>query len=172
MASSNGRFMKLFAASTITAACIIFGALSAGQWARSSKGLERQASSVVESTARDRIPMYAAFCNIPVPKAAVVDSSVVADYQISVTVPSATPKAISFGNSTVTHIQEGKIVEFRVSSPREGALAVHGLSSFVLITPGAEAVVRFRAIYSGRFSLHFHGADGSHFEAAVLEITE
>lgn len=116
--------------------------------------------------------MYAAFCNIPVPKAAVVDSSVVADYQISVTVPSATPKAISLGNSTVTHIQEGKIVEFRVSSPREGALAVHGLSSLVLITPGAEAVVRFRAIYSGRFSLHFHGADGSHFEAAVLEITE
>ncbi len=115
--------------------------------------------------------MYAAFC-MPVPKAAVVVSNVVADYQISVTVPSATPKAISLGNSTVTHIQEGKIVEFRVSSPREGALAVHGLSSVVLITPGTEAVVRFRAIYSGRFPLHFHGADGSHFEVAVLEVTE
>ena len=33
-----------------------------------------------------------------------------------------------------------------------------------------DAVVRNKAIYSGRFPLHFHGIDLSHFEIAVLEV--
>ena len=98
MACSHVRGMKLSFRRMITAACI-FGTLAVAKWALSSKTLERQASSVVESTARDRMAMYAAFC-VPVPKAAVVDSNLVADYyQISVTVPSATPKTISLGDS-------------------------------------------------------------------------
>ena len=37
--------------------------------------------------------------------------------------------------------------------------------------PGERATLRFRAIYSGRFPLHFHGVDGSHIGVWALNVS-
>jgi hypothetical protein len=67
-------------------------------------------------------------------------------------------------------VRQGQVVEFRVRSAREGALAVHGLTDVIRVRAGQDVVVRFKALYGGRFPLHFHGPDLSHFEVAVLEV--
>jgi len=38
------------------------------------------------------------------------------------------------------------------------------------LTVDVPTSVTFRALYSGRFPMHFHGKDGSHFEVVVFEI--
>lgn len=74
--------------------------------------------------------------------------------------------------ATPVKVRRNAVLEFDVQSPRRGGLAVHGLSDLVRIETGKEAKVRLRAIYSGRFPLHFHGIDGSHFEIAVVEVRD
>lgn len=113
--------------------------------------------------------LYAAFCSPP-PEAARISSVEPVAHVIAASVPADTPTSPLLDGQPTRPIRMGEAVEFIVSSPREGALAVHGLSDLVLVDTGDAVRVRFRAIYSGRFPLHFHGADGSHFEIAVLEI--
>ena len=113
--------------------------------------------------------MFAIYC-LPVPQAAIVDRGVPATESVRISVPRDTPKVPSLDASAALTVHPGDVVEFRVTSPRTGALAVHGLSELVRIAPETVGVVRFRAIYAGRFPLHFHGLDQSHFEVAVVEV--
>lgn len=67
-------------------------------------------------------------------------------------------------------LAKGEVVEFTVRSPRTGAVAVHGLLDVAPVHAGETITVAFRAIYAGRFPLHFHGEDGAHFEIAAVEV--
>ena len=91
------------------------------------------------------------------------------DRHYVVEVPRETPVTGMQAN-TVHSIAMSDVVEFRVSSSRPGQIAVHGLLDVVPVQVDGVVTVVFRAIYSGRFPLHFHGADGSHFEIAALEV--
>lgn len=113
--------------------------------------------------------LYARFCT-PVPAAAVVPEQVPADHRIDVRVPLSAMAPDLTGDSHATQILPGEVVELRVTAPIEGAASVHGLSDLVRMKVGEPATLRFRAIYSGRFQLHFHGADGSHFGVWSLDI--
>lgn len=130
--------------------------------------LHRTAAQGTEAAAIDP---YAAFC-VTVPAAAVVDAATRADIALGVRVPATPPLVPTLDDKAGAPVQvvKGQVLELRVQSPRPGAVAVHGLSELVRLQPDQVGVVRFRAIYTGRFPLHFHGADGSHFEIAVLEI--
>lgn len=115
--------------------------------------------------------MFAAFCT-PAPAAATVSDDARADLVIRVSVPRITPANAILDERVAdpVRVRPNAIIEFDVSSPRQGALAVHGLSDLVRVERGQRVKVRLRAIYSGRFPLHFHGIDGSHFEVAVVEV--
>lgn len=100
------------------------------------------------------------------PKVAV---AVGADHVFVVQVPNETP---TFGTLAAQSfaVKKDDVIEFDVSTARSGAVAVHGLFDPLTVIPGAVTRVKLKAIYSGRFPLHFHGDDGSHFEIAALEI--
>ena len=91
------------------------------------------------------------------------------DRHYSVGVPLETPQ-MGMPSAAVHAIAKGDVVQFEVVSPRPGKVAVHGLLDAETVQVGSVVRVTFRAIYSGRFPLHFHGADGSHFEIAALEV--
>lgn len=115
------------------------------------------------------VALYGAYC-MPQPAAAIIADDMRVDCRYEVDVPATTPDDPVLPDNAVHQIHQNDSVEFDVRSPRDGALAVHGLSSLTLIVSGTSRRVRFKAIYSGRFPLHFHGPDGAHFEIAVLEI--
>lgn len=114
--------------------------------------------------------LYARFCT-PVPTAAVVPEQVPADHRVDLRVPLSAMAPDLDGDSHATKILRGEVVELRITTPIEGAASVHGLSDLVRMKAGEQARLRFRAIYSGRFQLHFHGADGSHFGVWALDIS-
>ena len=90
------------------------------------------------------------------------------DQHFDVAVPKDTPaNPISVREETV---HQGDVVEFTVTSPRSGAVVVHGLLEPRTVVADARVTVAFRAIYTGRFPLHFHGADGSHFEIVAVNV--
>jgi hypothetical protein len=90
------------------------------------------------------------------------------DYQIQVAVPELAPT--SFSSARVETVKQGDVIEFVVTSPRPGVVVLHGLVEPQPIASGGQVTVAFRAIYSGRFALHFHGDDGSHFELVALNV--
>ena len=114
--------------------------------------------------------LYAQFCT-PVPPAAVTTDADAADHRIDVRVPRTLTAPDLDGDSHATQIARGDVVEFSIIAPIEGAASVHGLSDLVLMKAGERATLRFRAIYGGRFPLHFHGADGSHFGVWALNVS-
>jgi len=113
---------------------------------------------------------YAQFCT-PVPEAAVATEADTSDHQIDVLVPGGMVPPDQDSDAHATTIARGDVVEFRIVAPIEGAASVHGLSDLVLMKAGERATLRFRAIYSGRFPLHFHGADGSHIGVWALNVS-
>lgn len=92
-----------------------------------------------------------------------------ADVNLNATVPLATPP-VGLMAATGVSAAKGDVVRVTVTSPRDGGIAVHGLLDVRPISAGARVTVEFRAIYSGRFPVHFHGADGSHFEVSAIEV--
>ena len=112
---------------------------------------------------------YAQFCT-PVPAAALAPDADPSDHRIDVLVPRDIVAPDLDGAAHATRIARGEVVEFRITAPIEGAASVHGLSDLVLMKAGERATLRFRAIYSGRFPLHFHGADGSHIGVWALDV--
>lgn len=123
--------------------------------------------------ANPTVDMLAAFCISP-PAAAVVPLDTPADVMIRVLVPSETPvnPILDERVAIPVEVRRNAVLEFDVQSPRRGGLAVHGLSDLVRVERGQRVKVRLRAIYSGRFPLHFHGIDGSHFEITVVEVRD
>jgi len=67
-------------------------------------------------------------------------------------------------------VHQRDVVRVSVASPRDGAVTVHGLSDLQPISADGHVTFEFRAIYSGRFPVHFHGMDGSHIEIAAFEV--
>jgi hypothetical protein len=92
-----------------------------------------------------------------------------ADVSFATLVPRETPADGAMA-ATSAKVPKGDIVRVTVTSPRDGGIAVHGLMDVHPISAGQRVSVEFRAIYPGRFPLHFHGADGSHFEIAAIEV--
>jgi hypothetical protein len=87
-------------------------------------------------------------------------------YEIAV--PELTPENILSGREQT--IKQGDVVEFVMTSRRPGAVVVHGLTDEHRVAANQQTSLQFRAIYSGRFPLHFHGDDGSHFELMALDV--
>ena len=108
------------------------------------------------------------FCLTNTPEARVTPADKV-DRHYSVDVPLETP-LVGMPSAAVHSIAKGEVVQFEVVSPRPGQVAVHGLLDAETVQVGSVLSVAFRAVYTGRFPLHFHGADGSHFEIAALEV--
>ena len=108
-----------------------------------------------------------AFC-APTAAQAQVGPADVPDHHYAARVPADNPASVS--SPTTYPIGQGDVVVFDVASPRPGLVAVHGLHDLQAVQIGGTVHVAFRAIYSGRFPLHFHGTDGSHFEIAALEV--
>ena len=121
---------------------------------------------------RDRMadvgPTASEFCATAPPRARATSADM-PDRRYVVEVPLETP-VTGMQPNTVHSIAMSDVVEFRVSSSRPGQIAVHGLMDAVPVRADGVVTVAFRAIYTGRFPLHFHGADGSHFEIAALEV--
>jgi hypothetical protein len=114
------------------------------------------------------VPMADAFCALA-PQQARATPGDPADLQFAATVPLETPPAGLMANYNLAATQ-GDVIRVSVSSPRDGGVAVHGLLDVRPIAADGKVTVEFRAIYSGRFPVHFHGADGSHFEIAAIEV--
>jgi len=107
------------------------------------------------------------FC-VPVASEAQVAVGEKVDHRLSVNVP-ADPPPPNVAAPAVS-VRQADVVSFAVSSPVEGAVGVHGLSTITPVYPEKPVDVTFRAAFTGRFSLHFHGIDGSHFEVANIEV--
>lgn len=109
----------------------------------------------------------AEFC-ILAPKEAHADVAERADVVASVEVPAQTPAPGILAASRSA--SQGEVIRVTVRSSRPGAVIVHGLMDARTIDKAGTVTVAFRAIYGGRFPLHFHGVDGSHFEVVAFEI--
>lgn len=107
------------------------------------------------------------FC-APVPVDARVSATQAAAMELRVAVPDEVPAINASSRSIVA--RRGEVVRIAVESPTGGAVGVHGMSDIVPIRSGQTVSLAFRLIYSGRFPLHFHGVNGSHFEILALEI--
>jgi hypothetical protein len=92
-----------------------------------------------------------------------------ANVSMNVAVPRTDPAIGEMAVASAIAAQ-GDVVRVSVASPREGGVAVHGLFDVRPIAAGGHVTIEFRAIYSGRFPIHFHGADGSHIEIAAFEV--
>lgn len=90
------------------------------------------------------------------------------DHIYPIAVPQVTPA--NFLSATEHTIRQGEVVEFAVTTSRPGFVIVHGLTDMLPLDAAGTTLVSFRAIYSGRFALHFHGEDGSHFELTALNV--
>lgn len=87
-------------------------------------------------------------------------------YQVVVTRPSPTDML----DSREETVEQGQVVAVVVTSPFAGTLIVHGLTDPQHIGKNGHVTLRFRAIYSGRFDLHFHGSDGSHIPLMAFDV--
>ena len=108
------------------------------------------------------------FCALP-PTEAQVSPEDIVNEEASVQVPSQS--TTDMWKARALEVRLGEVVKLNVSSEQAGAAGVHGLSTIQPMHPGAPITVQFRAIYSGRFPLHFHGTDGSHFELIAVNVT-
>jgi len=102
------------------------------------------------------------------PAQARVDPQTAPDHQYEASVPADNPVALVSTRSYT--VRKGDVIAFAVASSRPGRIAVHGLHDLQDVQIGGTVQIAFRTLYSGRFPLHFHGADGSHFELAALEV--
>ena len=91
------------------------------------------------------------------------------NHRFSVTVPAENPLP-GQSDAPIVDVVKDDIIEVEVHAPRPGAIAMHGILDPHRVRVGGTVSVKLRARYTGRFPLHFHGDDGSHFEVAVFEV--
>jgi hypothetical protein len=82
--------------------------------------------------------------------------------RIDHTIQLEVPQNLSTLPNRVFNVTKGGTFRIILRSPHPGAVGIHGLSDIVVIRPGQEVRVTFRAAFSGRFPLHFHSVDGVH----------
>ena len=102
------------------------------------------------------------------PKEAAVPPDAKPDQLFRLSVPALAPAAILSARDET--IKQGEVVEIVVTSQRPGAVVVHGLTDEKPVGADGQVIIRFRAIYSGRFPLHFHGDDGTHLDLMSLSV--
>ena len=107
------------------------------------------------------------FC-APVASAALVPAGHAVDHELSVRVPPEPPTPGIALQSIV--VGEGSVVSISAFSQYAGAVGVHRLSEIAPIHSGKPVTITFRAAFTGRFPVHFHGTDGAHFEIATVEV--
>jgi hypothetical protein len=90
-------------------------------------------------------------------------------HRFEVGVPLRTPLP-GQGEAPSFTVSRGDILQVRVDAARGGHVAVHGILEEHRVKVNDAIHVKLQARYSGRFPLHFHGDDGSHFEVAVFEV--
>jgi hypothetical protein len=81
-----------------------------------------------------------------------------------------TDTAVPLGDAV--RVAKGAVVRVSVWSPRRGSVAVHGLLALQPVAADGTIVAAFRTLHTGRFPLHFHGADGTHQEIAAFEVLQ
>lgn len=153
----SGRGAQLVLAGALLAGLMTVVAM-AGSW---QGGARTRATLSPEDIARQ-------FC-LPVPPEARASPADVPDHEAVMVAPDAPPASISTSSSL--SVRTGDIVKLTTKSSVAGAVGVHGLSEIKVVQSGGSVDIKFRAIYSGRFPLHFHGIDGSHFELMVINVT-
>ncbi|HSV81352.1 MAG TPA: hypothetical protein VLK85_19320 [Ramlibacter sp.] len=109
------------------------------------------------------------FC-VPVPAEARVAAAQPPAIEQRVAVSAAPPPP--HAPSRVVTARRGEVVHLVVQGPVDGAAGIHGISDILAVRSGEAVRIAFRAAYTGRFPLHFHGVDGSHFELLALEVHE
>lgn len=102
------------------------------------------------------------------PKEAAVPAGAKPDRLFRLTVPALAPADILSARDET--IKQGDVVEIVVTSQRPGAVIVHGLTDEKPVGADGQVIIKFRAIYSGRFPLHFHGDDGVHLDLMSLNV--
>lgn len=90
-------------------------------------------------------------------------------HRFSAAVPADNPLP-GQGETRIYPVAKNDVIQVEVSAPRPGAVAVHGILEAHRVRVGGVVSVKLRAKYTGRFPLHFHGEDGSHFEVAAFEV--
>jgi hypothetical protein len=70
----------------------------------------------------------------------------------------------------VWRLRKNEAVDFRVSVPYDGMLAIHGYTNDVPVAANRELSLPLTLSHTGRFPMHVHAKDGQHLEVAVLEI--
>ncbi|MBK4736669.1 hypothetical protein [Noviherbaspirillum pedocola] len=70
----------------------------------------------------------------------------------------------------VWRLRKNEAVDFRVSVPYDGMLAIHGYTNDVPVAANHELSLPLTLSHTGRFPMHVHARDGQHLEVAVLEI--
>lgn len=88
-------------------------------------------------------------------------------FQVAVPIENPLP---GLGDALSYAVTRGDIIEVRIDSTRAGFVAVHGILDEHRVRTSGSIFVKLQAKYTGRFPLHFHGADGSHFEVAIFEV--
>lgn len=85
------------------------------------------------------------------------------------TVPDSNP--LPNATAPAYEVAQGEVIQVRVGTGRPGSVAMHGILEGHALRTHDYVFVRLKVKYSGRFPLHFHGKDGSHFEIAVFEVS-
>jgi hypothetical protein len=70
----------------------------------------------------------------------------------------------------VYRFQKNDTVNFVISVPFDGMLAIHGYTSDNPIVANHELKLPLNLKHTGRFPMHVHSKDGQHIEVAILEI--
>lgn len=153
----GARVLRLCAAGVLGLA--VSGVLLA--WLEPVRGSVVSGSAVSSSTGAE-------FC-ATAPAEARAGPADVAAVSLSAAVPPASA-LVTEADFVAVPAAQGDVVRVTVASPREGAVAVHGLLDVRPMAARQQVTVEFRAIYSGRFPVHFHGADGSHLQIAAIEV--
>ena len=109
------------------------------------------------------------FC-APAPSETLVDDGATADRHFALEVPAAPPTAEAAFLATGHALRQNDVVTLTITSPVYGAVGIHGVTAIETVAAGQPVDLAFRAVHSGRFAVHFHGADGSHYELVALQV--
>lgn len=109
------------------------------------------------------------FC-APAPSETLVAEGDGADRHFDLRVPTKPPTAEASFTTPAHPINQHDVITLSITSPTYGAVGIHGITAIKEVSQGQQIDLAFRAVYSGRFAVHFHGVDGSHYELVALEV--
>lgn len=109
------------------------------------------------------------FC-APAPSETLVAEGAGADRHFDLLVPTKPPTAEASFTTPAHPVAQHDVISLTITSPIHGAVGIHGITAIEEVSQGQRIALAFRAVYSGRFAVHFHGVDGTHYELVALEV--